>query len=406
LSNDTAGAPPPCPPEGALPPCPPKGAPLQGIRVVDMTRLLPGPVATWLLCRLGADVTKVESFAAGDWVRDIPPLVDGANAAYRLLNEGKRHVLLDLKKAEAREAFMALLKHADVLIEQFRPGVMERLGVPPESLRERFPRLIVVSLSGYGQDGPQAPSAGHDLTYLALAGALGVSADDGPGAVPPFQAADAAGGFLAAISVLGAVLKRAHTGEGAHVDVSITEAAMLLGALGLGSGIARELCGAEAPPSVLDGRLACYHVYRCKDGRGLAVAALEPKFWFRFCDALGHPEWLDRQMVPGANLAEVKALLQTRPAAEWAELLADKDCCVELVLLPHEVPGNAQHVARGLFTREGAMRLPAIEGLRERPDTPPGDLRAGADTRTVLRECGLSDGQIDALVASGAASEA
>ena len=371
-----------------------------------MTRLLPGPVATWLLSRLGAEIVKLESAAAADWVRSIPPLVAGVNPAYRLLNECKRHVMLDLKLPGAREAFLRLLERSDVVIEQFRPGVMERLGVSPDSLRERFPKLIVASLSGYGQDGPHAKRAGHDVTYLSLAGALGASADGGPGPVLPLQAADAAGGYLAALAILGAVHKREHTGVGERVDVSITEAAMLLGALGLGGGLAQALEGTTSQPSMLDGRLACYHVYRCKDGRGLAVAALEPKFWLRFCQALGHPEWVAQQMVPGALIDDLSELLIERPAAEWAELFAEHDCCVELVLLPHEVPDHPQHRARRLFTPDGTMRLPALESLAGGSTPQPTDLRAGAETRAVLREIGLEDEAIDELVASGAASEA
>jgi len=371
-----------------------------------MTRLLPGPVATWLLCRLGAEVIKVESAAAGDWVRNIPPLTGGVNAAYRLLNEGKRHVMLDLKQPRGREALFRLLDSSDVLIEQFRPGVMERLGVSPELLRERYPKLIVASLSGYGQDGPYAQRAGHDVTYLSLAGAIGVCSDGGPGPVASFQAADAAGGYLAALAVVAAVHKRERTGEGARVDVSITEAALLLGALGVGGGLAQALEGVPSEPSMLDGRLACYHVYRCEDGRGLAVAALEPKFWLRFCQALEHPEWIPQQMVPGAVIDELSALLRTKPAAEWAELLAEHDCCVELVLLPHEVPDHPQHRSRQVFTAEGGMRLPALETLTGGSSPPPTDLRAGAETRSVLREIGLEDEAIDELVATGAASEA
>ncbi|MCB9778203.1 MAG: CoA transferase [Alphaproteobacteria bacterium] len=321
---------------------------LEGVTVVDLSRLLPGPACSWYLRGMGARVVKVEDPGGGDWARHVPPLLDdGVGAWFHALNEGKEGVVLDLKDPDGLAALHELLATADVLIEGFRPGVMARLGLDPAQLCERYPRLVVASISGFGQDGPLRDAPGHDLGYLGLTGAVSLwPAHDGVPDLPPVQLADLVGGALtAALSITGALVARATTGRGRWLDVSMTEGALALMAPQLAATAAGQRIRAGGEP--LTGALAVYACYRCSDDGIVAVAALEPKFQQAL--AAGLRRVLGRDIpLERAALADAFAL---RPRDAWCADLAD--ACVTPVLTPEQVLEHPLHRARGSISGHG-----------------------------------------------------
>lgn len=389
--------------------------PLSGLRVLDLSRLLPGPFATMILADLGAAVDKVEDPSGGDYLRFMPPMIGEAsatttpmNAAFHLLNRGKRSAVLDLKKREGQEALARLVPRYDVLVESFRPGVMARLGLGYETLREAHPGLVYCAITGYGQDGPASQRAGHDIGYIARAGVLGLTGPaEGPPQVPGVQMADMGGGALFAVSgILAALHARAATGRGRFVDVSMCEGSMMLGAFGLMCALGGDSHASGTGP--LNGGIAPFACYRTKDGRAMALGALEPKFWMAFCAAVGIEAGMDALM-PGPHQAAWKQKLDgvfaERTYAEWSELAAKTDCCLEPVLAPDEVPSDPQHVARKMFVETSASgrtmpmpRTPIASTVAEGAAP-----TQGRDTRAVLSEAGLDEREIDALIAGGAA---
>lgn len=365
------------------------------MRVLDLTRLAPGPYATMVLADLGAEVLKLEP-PEGDATRCMPPGGDGA--LFAALNRGKRSVVLDLRRPGAVDAVLRITARCDVLVEGFRPGVLDRLGLGHASLLERFPRLVVCALSGFGQTGPDRGRAGHDLGYVARAGLLAMGGQGGVPAIPGGQVADVGGAWVAVSGILAALLGRATSGRGRLVDVSLVEAATSFGALHLGPA----LLGLPVPPAgqgALDGGLPSYGLYRTADDRWLAVAALEPKFFAALCERLGLGD-LTAEAYGGGEAAErVRAALVRTFAgatlAEWRERLTGLDACVEPLLLPAEVLADAHLAGRGLSPRPGVLATPLRIG-------PPAALPApalGEHTRGVLAEAGLSPAEIDALVA-------
>lgn len=300
---------------------------MAGLRVLDLTRLLPGPLATSWMAAMGAEVIKVEAPGIGDYLRGMPP-----PGLFDRLNAGKKSVVLDLKTPAGRDAFLSLADSAAVVIEGFRPGVMEQLGLGWETLHVRRPGLLYVALSGYGAHSPHRGRAGHDINYLAMAGVLDlVGPAGGPPAIPGVQIADIAGGSMQAlIGTLAALLERERTGEGRFVDVSMTHGSAALLAIPLTS--ARNGVMPRRGADLLSGRYACYNVYGTRDGRYLAVGALEPKFWRELCAALDRPEWADEQFAGDPRRTEIRgeiaAIFEQRDAGEWWTLLGDRDCCV------------------------------------------------------------------------------
>ena len=289
------------------------GDALRGIRVLDLSRLLPGPFLTMVLADMGADVVKVEDPRVGDYLRGLPPAKGGMSGRFLAVNRGKRSLALDLKAPAGRDAFLRMTARADVVVESFRPGVMDKLGVGYTALAATNPKLVMCSISGYGQTGPYTHRAGHDLNYIALAGVLAMGGPAGGAPqMPGVQIADLAGGALwSATAILGALVGRERTGKGAHLDISMTEGALALLAAELGN----LDCGEHPTRGVeaLNGGLACYGVYRAKDGRYLAVGALEPKFWIAFNQCIGR----------APNIAELAgdAAEQTRVRADVARIL-------------------------------------------------------------------------------------
>jgi len=366
---------------------------LSGIRVLDLTRLLPGGYCTLLLADHGADVIKVEDTGAGDYARADPP-------SFASLNRGKRSLQLDLKSQGGRDALLRLVRGADVLVESFRPGVMDRLGVGWEVLRAENPRLVYCAITGYGQDGPLRSRAGHDLNYLARTGVLALSGDgDGPPVQAAAQIADVAGGALmAAFGILAAL----RTGEGQFVDIAMADGALSM----LAMPAAGLLAGGAAPRRgelVLGGRLLCYRPYRCADG-WISVGALEPKFWAAFCRGVEREDLIERQFDPPGSDAHavVSAIVVERTRAEWEAFNAEHDCCVEPVLELAEALEDEQVRARDMVA-DGLLGTPVKLSRTPgdpRRGPPPG---LGEHTDELLAEAGYDASEIAALRASGAA---
>jgi alpha-methylacyl-CoA racemase len=335
--------------------------PLAGTKVLDLSRLLPGPFATRMLVELGATVDKVEDPGPGDYLRHMPPDSDGMGALFIALNQGKRSTVIDLKSDEGRSTFRGLVGRYDVIVESFRPGVLAKLGLAPASLLAHVPHLIVCSLSGYGQSGPLALRAGHDLNYLARGGVLGVAGPAGqPPANPPVQIADVGGALFASVAIVAALLERQRTGRGKLLDISMYQSAMGFAVAAFAARSTGE--SIERGGDVLGGGIAPYRTYLTKDGGAVALASLEPKFWSGFCAAIGiEPDMT--ALIPGehqaAITARLEALFAQRTRAEWIEFAERHDVCLEPVLTPLEAMGDPHALAAGIF---GGATGP--EGLR------------------------------------------
>ncbi|MGH3320872.1 MAG: CaiB/BaiF CoA transferase family protein [Streptosporangiaceae bacterium] len=387
--------------------------PLSGLRVLDLSRLLPGGYCTLLMADLGADVIKVEEPGTGDYMRMMPPLtVRGESAMHLAINRGKRSMTCNLRTSEGREVFLDLARRADILVESFRPGVMDRLGVGYETLRSASAGLVYVAISGYGQSGPYTAKAGHDIDYLAYAGALSFTGhpDAGPWQ-PGLQIGDLAGGMAALIAALGALRVRDATGEGQLCDVSMTDVVLSWTAVH-----AAAYAASGTPPApgtaTLNGGLACYGVYECADGRHVAVGALEPRFFAELLDGLGLPSVLGEAQLDPARQDELReriaGVLATRRRDEWIKVLGECDACVAPVLDMGEALDDAGARAREMvtWTRGSGHGLPTVGTVPRfsrtpgRPGGPPASL--GADTEAVLAELGRGPDDVAALRAAGA----
>ena len=383
--------------------------PLASLKVLDFSTLLPGPFASLLLADMGAEVLRIESPTRMDLLRVLPPHDQGISASHAYLNRNKRSLALDLKQPAALEVVKQLLQDHDILLEQFRPGVMERLGLGYEALRAINPRLIYVSITGYGQTGPYKDRAGHDLNYLALAGLASYTgrADSGP--LPlGFQAADIAGGSLhGVIGLLAAVIARQQSGQGQHLDVSMTDCAFSLNAM---AGAGYLACGVEpgCEEQMLNGG-SFYDYYRSRDGRWMSVGSLEPNFMQQLCTALGRPELAAQGLSPKPEQQQALKLalqieFEKREFSDLCALFADVDACVEPVLSVAEAVAHPQlkarelviQVPRGDRSSQAQMACPLkfSEGLPQ-----PRNIGAtlGAHTNQVLHELGYSEQRIDDL---------
>ena len=323
---------------------------LAGIRVLDFSTLLPGPLATLLMAEAGADVTKIEP-PGGEDMRHIGPfLPDGTGACYHLLNQGKTVRELDLKAPGALDVLTPLIEGSDVLVEQFRPGVMDRLGLGYPAVAKINPRIVYCSITGYGQTGPKARKAGHDLTYMAESGLLGLTeGTDGLPILPPVLTADIAGGtYPAVMRIALALLRQARTGEGAYLDIAMTDN---LRPFTWWARAVRTATGAVPEPGdwVLNGASPRYAIYAARDGRAIAVGALEDKFWRALCAAVDLPEDLrDDRKDPAATRAGLAAALATRNAEDWRPVFDAADCCASVVERLTDVIGDGQGALFGL----------------------------------------------------------
>ncbi|MBS2029997.1 MAG: CoA transferase [Deltaproteobacteria bacterium] len=370
---------------------------LTGLKILDLSRLLPGPYCTLLLADLGADVVKVEDpESGGDYLRHMPPLHGDVNAIFLALNRNKRSIALDLRKPADADVFKKLLATYDIVVESFRPGVMDKMGLGYAQLAAVNPKVIMLSLSGYGQTGPLAKRAGHDLNYLSRTGVIGLGGD--PSALPAFpgvQIADIGGALLGATALLAAVVERDRTGKGRHLDVALADAGIAFLQPHLG---ARLLMGDASPPlqrgrELLNGGTPVYGLYKTKDGRALSVGALEPKFWMGFCQAIDRPDLEARAYATGEDAVPVRAavaeVVASKTLAEWEAFLADKDLCIEPVREGDEVLSDAFFTARGLTrSANGATELLSPLKLGDVRSLPAPKL--GEHTAEVLRELGIT----------------
>lgn len=380
---------------------------LEGIRVLDLSRMLPGPYCSMMLADLGAEVIKVEE-PSGDPTRRSPPIIDGHSSPFAQINRNKKSIAIDLKQAEGRDIFLKLASTADCVLEQFRPGVVDRLGINYAAVAEVNPRIVYCSLTGFGQDGPHRERSGHDLNYLALSGVLGLTTDErGKPAIPGVQVADLAGGMIAGFAILAALLARERTGRGQYVDVSMFD--VMLSMLPIPA--AHHFAGATIPVGgkyVLTGAYPFYNVYETSDGKFMTLGALEPKFWVNFCRKVEREDLTARQFDSGAQrdnlFEEMRAMFKSRTQAEWVELMLDADCCCEPVLSMSEAFEHAQTRAREMVHQSSSI-TDQLGFSYKLSDTPPRETsRApalGENTAELLTAAGISKEERNRLSEAG-----
>ena len=387
--------------------------PLEGLKVLDFTTLLPGPYATMILSDLGADVLKVTSGSRPDLAAIVPPFIGKTDltAASAYLGRGKRSITLNLKDARGLQVVHRLLERYDVLIEQFRPGIMAKLGLGFDDLAPRYPSLIYCSLTGYGQTGPMKDRAGHDINYLSLSGLMGYAGRKYEGPVPmPLQIADVASGSNnAVIAILAAVFSRSRSGKGQYLDISMTDGAFAFNALAA----AAYLVSGEEPTRegfILNGG-SLYDFYKTADGHYLSFGGLEPQFFAAFCNAIGRPDWIAGGVAPpdcAGVKEEVRKIIKSKTRGEWKEIFDKTDACVEPVLSLSEALDSELVRERQLTTD---VTLPDGSTVRQPASpfkfsaTPPvygkTGVKAGSHNREVLLELGYSEAEIDEFGKTG-----
>lgn len=385
-----------------------RAKPLSGVRVLDLTRLLPGPVCTLHLADLGADVIKIEDTGTGDYARTLGADAGKPAPVFLAINRNKRALRLDLKQPAGVEVFLRLAIDADVVVESFRPGVVDRLGVGYAACSKVNPRIVYCAISGYGQTGPYRDLAGHDVNYCGYAGFVDqVGIAGGDPAIPNLQVADILGGAVVpAMGILAALLDAQRSGQGRYVDVSMTDGVLAHNLQALAA-VASTGKVYERGADFLTGREPCYAVYRTSDGKHMAVGALERKFWERVCDVLERPDlkachWELRQKDAQWGLQETRRIFAAQPQSHWIAKFAGQDCCVTPVLKLEECLDDPQLRAREMVLREGGalqfappLKMSEYEFTVERRAP-----QAGEHTDEILREAGYSAAQIGALRAS------
>ncbi len=389
--------------------------PLEGITILDLTRLLPGPYGTMLLGDLGAEVIKIEEPEQGDYARWYPPHINRVGSRHLLLNRSKKSITLNLKSQEGRSILLKMVeKGADVLIEQFRPGVMDRLGVGYTDLEKVNPRLIYCSLTGFGQDGPYRDLAGHDINYIGIGGILGLTGPKGgPPSIPGIQIADlVAGGLYSAIGILAALMARQKTGRGQFVDISMLDGVVSL----IPDAAALFFAEGESPQMGerrLTGGLPQYQTYRTKDGKYLAVGALEDKFWANLSRALGKPEWAhqvpkEREPRTQEIKEEMTRIFLTKTREEWLSILMKEDTCVTAVHSLEETFSDAQVLHRNMLVEVQHPKAGRIKqiGVPIKFSETPGEARTpapeiGEHTEEILGGLGYNKEGIERLRKEG-----
>jgi alpha-methylacyl-CoA racemase len=383
--------------------------PLKGIRVLDLSRLLPGPFCSLILSELGADVIKVEDISEGDYLRHLPPMKNGMGGAFYALNRGKRSLAIDLKKPSGRELFLRLLPGFQVVIESFRPGVLEKLSLGYATLSSAHPEVILCSITGYGQTGPWKDRAGHDINYLGLSGVLSLGGSlEQPPMVPGIQLADLAGGALwAAIQILAALFGARDRNKGTHIDVSMTEGVMSfllpwLGDLAFGGPPLRRGEG------ILNGGIAAYSSYLTADNKAVAVGALEPKFWQELCHTVGLSIGPAAVLASPEDQGSLRETLQryfkSATRERWGETFERIDACVEPALEIEELESHPLHRERDMFFELDDPERGPISLLRLPLSSPPSDRpapRQGEQTDEILLQEGISEAEILRLRAEG-----
>jgi alpha-methylacyl-CoA racemase len=383
---------------------------LEGIRVLDLSRLLPGGFCSLLLADFGAEVLKVEDTGLGDYIRWSPPYYEGVedsakSALFLALNRNKRSIRLNLKHERGKEVLLKLVREYDVVLESFRPGVLDRLGVGYERMREENPRIVYCAISGYGQDGPLRERSGHDLNYLGLIGLLGLTGDrDGPPVSASAQIADLGGGALmAAFGIMAALRERDRSGEGQMVDISMADGALswlaMVAAQYLADGVVPRR--GNVP---LAGSLICYRPYACADGY-VTLGALEPKFWQAWCRGVGREDLIEHQFqAPGSEPhAEVEQIFLSRTRDEWSAFAAENDCCLEPMLDLDEALDSDLVRAREMVVeldQPGAAQPVRQLGVPVKLSRTPGGVHSpapglGENTREVLEALGYDADELE-----------
>jgi crotonobetainyl-CoA:carnitine CoA-transferase CaiB-like acyl-CoA transferase len=371
----------------------PTVTPLHTLKILDLSRLLPGPYTTRLLADLGAEVIKVETPLLGDYAREAPPEFGGA-AMFEMLNRGKQSLALNYRNQQGREIFLQLAANADLIVETFKPGSVDKWGIGYEAVKAVNPGIIYCSLSGYGQTGPYANRPGHDLNYIAIGGLLGLTGTPDSGPVPPgAQIADLGGATFAALHILAALLQRAQTGEGQYIDVAMLDPVVhwvlpTLGSQYFGTGQVPER--GRLP---LAGGWPCNNVYPTADGRHLTLGALEPPFWSEFCRLTGRNDLLPHAFDPEKS-PTVAEIFQQKTADEWLTLFDGMDCPLELVLTLPETLQHPQVVHRGLARNLDPGQPPRLESPFPYPPREGTAPILGRDTRAVLESAGYSPEEI------------
>lgn len=387
--------------------------PLLGIRILDLTRLYPGPLATMMLGDMGADVIKIEDISSPDYMRFYPPYIGDQSAGFLAVNRSKRSIALNLKNQTGRDIFWKLAATADIVVEPFRPGVLDDMGLGYERTCKIKPEIIYISLTGYGQNGPYAGHAGHDINFIGYSGILAATATAQTGPVLPGpQLGDIAGGaYMTVIACLAALWASKTTGKGQKVDVSMLDGLLPLMTLQMAHTWSTQtgFAPGEAP---LSGGLACYGVYRCRDGKYMALGILEEKFWKKFCDMARRPDWEEQFLVHGDDAkklrSEIAALFLTSTRKEWTRKAAELDICLTPVLEPGEIEDDPHIRTRSMIIEQNHPACGKVKGIgppikfSQTPAQPSRPAPAlGQDTAGILSEIGYVPDQIEALENDG-----
>lgn len=382
--------------------------PLEGVRIIDFTRLLPGPLATMMLADMGADVIKVEDPDSPDYIRHFEPLIDGTSAFYYALNRNKRSLAINSLSQEGKSIVTDLVKNSDVLIEQYRPGVMKKFGLDYETLRTINPRLIYISITGYGQESSLSQAAGHDINYIAIAGALGITIDDdSEPIIPGFQLADIAGGsYMTINAVTAALYKREKTNTGEYIDIAMTDSVLPFIALPYAEYQANNKL--RKGKFQLSGSQANYNTYKCSDGKYIALGSLEPKFWNTVCERLGKPEWQEKIIGDEATQAAIRKELQQifsqKTRAEWLAFFSNDDICLTPINDLSEIGTDKYLNERNLFVdfQLGDKQIKTIAQPIKFSSLKGSDNwiapLLGEDTFAILKEINLTDEKINELI--------
>jgi crotonobetainyl-CoA:carnitine CoA-transferase CaiB-like acyl-CoA transferase len=339
--------------------------PLKGIKILDLTRLLPGPLGTQMMAEMGAEVWKIEDKNAPDYARFMPPHLGSTGAIFEAVNRTKRSILVDLKTEEGKHKFFSLLTTADIVIEGFRPGIIDKMGIGYDIAKTIKPDIIYVSVTGYGQDGPYKNKAGHDLNYISYAGVLGLNGGniESP-SLSSVQIADIAGGtYPLIIGALAALWARTYSGIGQKVDISMTDCVLPLASVTLGESLnsGKPYRRGTHP---LGGSIPNYNIYKCKDEKWIALGALEPKFWMGFCAAIHKPEWVSRIMEPALYDSLVELFL-SKNRSEWLQTLEHLDICFSPIHDQEEVISDPQLLHRNMFIEIPHTELGSIKGIAQ-----------------------------------------
>ena len=380
---------------------------LEGIKILDLSRLLPGPFCSMLLADFGADVVKVEDPKIGDYIRWWPPRMGRNSGFHVVLNRNKRSLTLNLKSPEGKEIFQQLVHTTDVVLESFRPGVMERLGLGYVKLSKTNPNLIYCAITGYGRTGPRSQKAGHDINYLALGGVLSHSGRENGPTLSGVQIADLGGGaIMAAFSIVAALLARRRQGEGQYIDISMLDGSLTWNCLRWGKYLADQKIPRPGD-DMLNHGFACYNIYKTKDGRYMALGALEPKFWQGFCESVGRSDWnQENYFQPGPHQRilqdEIAELFRRKTQADWIAHFGNHDCCCEPVLNLDEVLADPHLRAREMVVELVHESWGAYHqlGIAPKLSRTPGKISShapelGEHTDAVLQGLGYSQDQIE-----------